>query len=102
MAQGFKSKPPAAAQKAKSTTQKKLQPKDLKKGARVIPPKKAALVSQSNVARKNTSSHASSLEKTIAAQALSQGKLTIMRKAAEEKKEKHNENVKEKGEGKRF
>lgn len=36
--------------------------------------------------QKNTSSHATGLEKNIAAQALSHGKLTIMRKAAEEKK----------------
>lgn len=34
MAQGFKSKPPANTHKAKSTTQKKLQPKDPKKGGK--------------------------------------------------------------------
>ncbi|GAA5820858.1 hypothetical protein JCM3770_007271 [Rhodotorula araucariae] len=86
MAQGFKAKPPANAHKQKSTTQKKQQPKDLKKGARVIPPKKSTLVAQTVVHRKNTSSHATGLEKNIAAQALSHGKLTIMRKAAEEVK----------------
>ncbi|GAA5906927.1 uncharacterized protein RHOBADRAFT_65402 [Rhodotorula graminis WP1] len=86
MVQGFKAKPPANTHKNKSTTQKKQQPKDLKKGARVIAPKKAAAVSVGVVHRKNTSSHATGLEKNIAAQALSHGKLTIMRKAAEEKK----------------
>ncbi|BGP51903.1 hypothetical protein JCM10450v2_007863 [Rhodotorula kratochvilovae] len=87
MAQGFKAKPPANSHKQKSSTQKKSQPKDLKKGARVIPPKKSTLVAQTVVHRqKNTSSHATGLEKNIAAQALSHGKLTIMRKAAEEVK----------------
>ncbi|GAA6037462.1 hypothetical protein JCM8097_008199 [Rhodosporidiobolus ruineniae] len=85
MAQGFKSKPPANAHKAKSsTTQKKLRNPDAKKGQRAVPPKKQALVNAANVKRKNTSSHSSSLEKGIAAQALSHGKLTIMRGAAEE------------------
>ncbi|GJN94538.1 hypothetical protein Rhopal_007621-T1 [Rhodotorula paludigena] len=72
MAQGFKSKPPANTHKAKSTTQKKLQPKDPKKGG------KSPL--------KNTSAHSSSIEKGIAAQALGHGKLTIMRGAAEDSK----------------
>lgn len=132
MPQSFKSKPPANAHKAKSSTQKKSQPKDPKKGgeypssclssllerqltsmahfaARTIPPKKANLVTKQQVhrvrplpplppfpqsspcftsscAQRTTSSHASALEKEIAAQAMSHGKLTIMRKAAEEVK----------------
>ncbi|BGP03688.1 hypothetical protein RTG_03232 [Rhodotorula toruloides ATCC 204091] len=86
MPQSFKSKPPANAHKAKSSTQKKSQPKDPKKGARTIPPKKANLVTKQQVHRRTTSSHASALEKEIAAQAMSHGKLTIMRKAAEEVK----------------
>ncbi|GAA6005825.1 uncharacterized protein JCM10292_004651 [Rhodotorula paludigena] len=86
MAQGFKSKPPANTHKAKSTTQKKLQPKDPKKGARTVAPKKAAAVAQGVVHRKNTSAHSSSIEKGIAAQALGHGKLTIMRGAAEDSK----------------
>ncbi|GAA5970925.1 hypothetical protein JCM11641_004511 [Rhodosporidiobolus odoratus] len=88
MAQGFKAKPPSNHHKAKSTTQKKAQPKDPKKGQRAIPPKKAALVSQANVKRNHTSSHASSLEKDIAARALAHGKLTVMRPSAEEAKAK--------------
>ncbi|TNY18914.1 hypothetical protein DMC30DRAFT_418396 [Rhodotorula diobovata] len=85
MVQGFKAKPPANTHKNKSSTQKKQQPKDLKKGGESL---KAAAVSHGVVHRKNTSSHATGLEKQIAAQALSHGKLTIMRKAAEEKKAK--------------
>ncbi|GAA5911442.1 hypothetical protein JCM6882_005003 [Rhodosporidiobolus microsporus] len=87
MAQGFKSKPPANTIKQKSSTQKKQTRKDPVKGARTIPPKKAGLVQQAAVKRHHTSSHASGLEKNIAAQALSYGKLTIMRKAAEEVKD---------------
>ncbi|SCZ98136.1 BZ3500_MvSof-1268-A1-R1_Chr3-3g06599 [Microbotryum saponariae] len=75
MAQGFKTKAPAKAKT--KTTQKKLQNKDPKKGARTIPPKRQSLVAQAIVHRKNTSSHHTSLEKTIATQAISHGKLTI-------------------------
>ncbi|SGY81059.1 BQ5605_C009g05449 [Microbotryum silenes-dioicae] len=75
MAQGFKTKAPAKPKT--KTTQKKLQNKDPKKGARTIPPKKQSLVAQAIVHRKNTSSHHTSLEKTIATQAISHGKLTI-------------------------
>ncbi|GAA6013464.1 hypothetical protein JCM10207_008858 [Rhodosporidiobolus poonsookiae] len=82
MPQSFKSKPPP--KKAKSSASQR--PKDPKKGARTIAPKKSTLVNAANVHRKNTSSHSSSLEKNIAAQAMSYGKLTIMRKAAEEVK----------------
>ncbi|GAA5881662.1 hypothetical protein JCM3774_005711 [Rhodotorula dairenensis] len=91
MPQGGKLKTPAGnPHKAKSTTQKKQQPK---KGQRAIPPKKAAAVSQATVHRKNTSSHAASQEGAIAAQAMSVGKLTIMKQAAE-KVRKQNENGK--------
>ncbi|GAA6063708.1 hypothetical protein JCM10212_004435 [Sporobolomyces blumeae] len=86
MAQGFKSKPPTNTHKAKSSTQKKQQAKDPKKGARTIPPKKATLVHREIVQRKNTSSHASHVEKGIAAAALSHGKLTIMRGIGEEER----------------
>ncbi|GAA5877845.1 hypothetical protein JCM1840_005059 [Sporobolomyces johnsonii] len=87
MAQGnFKTKPPVNTHKAKSSTQKKQQPKDPKKGARVCPPKKASAVHREVVHRKNTSSHAAALEKSIAVQAMSHGKLTIMRGPAEEEK----------------
>ncbi|SCV71077.1 BQ2448_7858 [Microbotryum intermedium] len=85
MAQGFKTKAPAKPKT--KTTQKKLQNKDPKKGARTIPPKKQALVAQAIVHRKNTSSHHTSLEKTIATQAISHGKLTIMRSSADETEE---------------
>ncbi|KAI5481366.1 putative MFS monosaccharide transporter [Pseudohyphozyma bogoriensis] len=83
VAQGFKSKAPKAA-KASSSTSKKLKPKDPKKGARVIAPKKEAAVARAVIHKKNTSSHASMLEKTIATQAISKGKLTIMRGVADE------------------
>ncbi|KAM0750322.1 hypothetical protein T439DRAFT_326285 [Meredithblackwellia eburnea MCA 4105] len=85
MAQGFKLKAPAKAKS--SQTRKKLQPKDLKKGARTIAPKKDAAVARAMVHKKNTSSHSSSLEKVIATQAVAHGKLTIMRSQADESEE---------------
>lgn len=45
-------------------------------------------------AQKNSSSHASTLEKKIATQAISHGKLTIMRATAEEDGEKRKEVLK--------
>ncbi|BGP20332.1 hypothetical protein JCM10213_007115 [Rhodosporidiobolus nylandii] len=89
MPQGaLKTKAPANPHKRQSTTQKKSRNPDAKKGQRTIAPKKVTLVSAHNVLRNNTKNHSSSIEKTVAAQALSHGKLTIMRKAAEEVKDK--------------
>ncbi|GAA5875039.1 hypothetical protein JCM16303_004991 [Sporobolomyces ruberrimus] len=93
MPQGSKLKPPTGG-KTKSTTQKKQQPKDPKKGLRAIPPKKAVLVQKEIVHRKNTSSHAAHIEKGIAAAALSKGKLTIMRPVGEKEKKEREENGK--------
>ncbi|GAA5842215.1 hypothetical protein JCM3766R1_005067 [Sporobolomyces carnicolor] len=93
MPQGSKLKPPTNG-KTKSSTQKKQQPKDPKKGARTIPPKKAVLVQKEIVHRKNTSSHASNIEKGIAAAALSKGKLTIMRPIGEQEKKDREESGK--------
>ncbi|KAL8278177.1 hypothetical protein RQP46_009350 [Phenoliferia psychrophenolica] len=89
MAQGFKGKAPAQNVHKKTSTQtrSKLQPKDLKKGARVIPPKKEVAVARAMVHKKNTSSHSSTLERLIATQAVSHGKLTIMRSTADETEE---------------
>ncbi|GAA5930040.1 uncharacterized protein JCM15063_004699 [Sporobolomyces koalae] len=94
MPQGSKLKPPANAHKTKSSTQKKQQPKDPKKGARAIPPKKAVLVQKEVVHRRNTSSHAASIEKGIAASALAHGKLTIMRPVGEAEKKAKEESGK--------
>lgn len=50
MAQGSKGKAPAKnIHKAASSTSKKIQPKDTKKGARVCPPKKEVLVNRAIV-----------------------------------------------------
>ncbi|ORY76212.1 hypothetical protein BCR35DRAFT_305840 [Leucosporidium creatinivorum] len=84
------------AKKAKSTTQKKVTPKDMKKGRREIPPKKEALVARAMIQRKNSSSHASTLEKKIATSAISHGKLTIMRNIAETSDEGRKEVLKRK------
>lgn len=129
------------AKKAKSTTQKKVTPKDMKKGrkstwllslrfaqldssqfccsiGREIPPKKEALVARAMIQRvrcprlctlpaadsaagpslsqKNTSSHATTLEKKIATSAISHGKLTIMRAVAETSDEGRKEVLKRK------
>ena len=95
MAQGSKPKALKNIHKAVSSTSKKIQPKDTKKGARVCPPKQEVLVNRAIVhkvipllpslfprsfphfSQKNTSSHSAGLERVIATQAVTHGKLTI-------------------------
>lgn len=87
MAQGSKPKALKNIHKAVSSTSKKIQPKDTKKGARVCPPKQEVLVNRAIVHKKNTSSHSAGLERVIATQAVTHGKLTIMRSTADETEE---------------
>ncbi|CEQ42540.1 SPOSA6832_04366 [Sporobolomyces salmonicolor] len=73
MAQGnFKTKPPVNTHKTKRSS----SPRTRRREA----------IHREVVHRKNTSSHAAALEKSIAVQAMSHGKLTIMRGPAEEEK----------------
>ncbi|KAI8062326.1 uncharacterized protein B0P05DRAFT_556540 [Gilbertella persicaria] len=56
-----------------------------KKGARVIPPKKSSLVKQQSLDKKLTAQINKSIERQMSVKANAVGKLTIMKKLAEQK-----------------
>ncbi|KAI8356137.1 hypothetical protein EDC96DRAFT_484239 [Choanephora cucurbitarum] len=56
-----------------------------KKGARVVPPKKASLVKQRSMDKKLTAQINKSIERQMSVKANAVGKLTIMKKLAEAK-----------------